>query len=151
MRKKAENNHTNSQKKVINKTNSPQKTRSTANNNSKSKNTSNNGFYYSFMTIVLLLCLLQITISAVLNISKIVSYKAKIIQITKTRDAAKALNEQLHDNIKNFSNVSGLEAIARNNLKMTSEDEVLVIINTPKEPAKEEDKGKIIGFKRQND
>ena len=42
------------------------------------------GFYYSFLTIILLLCLIQITISAVLNVSKIVSYKAKIIQITKT-------------------------------------------------------------------
>ena len=97
------------------------------------KKSSGSGFYYSFLTIILLLCLVQITISAVLNISKIVSYKAKIIQITKTRDAALALNDQLKDNIKNFSNVSGLEAIARNNLKMSGEDEVLVIINTPKE------------------
>lgn len=100
----------------------------------KSKsNSTGNGFYYSFLTVILLLCLVQITISAVLNISKIVSYKAKIIQITKTRDAALALNDQLQDNIKNFSNVTGLEAIARNNLKMSGEDEVLVIINTPKE------------------
>ena len=108
------------------------------------------GFYYSFLTVVLLLCLVQITISAVLNISKIISYKAKIIQITKTRDAAKALNEQLNDNIKNFSNVTGLEAIARNNLKMSGEDEVLVIINTPKEEEKEE-KPKLIGLKKQHD
>lgn len=73
-----------------------------------------------------------------LNISKIVSYKAKIVQITKTRNAAKALNEQLQDNIKNFSNVTGLEAIARNNLKMSGEDEVLVIINTKPDETKEE-------------
>lgn len=92
-----------------------------------------NGFYYSFLTVILLLCLIQITISAVLNISKIVSYKAKIIQITKTRDSALALNDQLKDNIKNFSNIAGMEAIARNNLKMSGEDEVLVIINTPQE------------------
>lgn len=97
------------------------------------KNNSSNGFYYSFLTIILFLCLIQITISAVLNVSKIISYKAKIVQITQTRDAALALNETLKDNIKNFSNVSGIEAIARNNLKMSSADEVLVIINTPKE------------------
>ena len=106
------------------------------------------GFYYSFLTVVLLLCLVQITISAVLNISKIISYKAKIIQITKTRDEAKALNEQLNDSIKNFSNVSGLEAIARNNLKMSGEDEVLVIINTPKEEEEKEEKPKLIGHKK---
>ena len=91
------------------------------------------GFYYSFLTIILLLCLIQITISAVLNVSKIVSYKAKIVQITKTRDAAQSLNEQLKDSIKDFSEVKGLEAIARNNLKMSGEDEVLVIINTQKD------------------
>ena len=65
--------------------------------------------------------------------SKIISYKAKIIQITKTRDDAKALNEQLNDSIKNFSNVAGLEAIARNNLKMAGENEVLIIINDNKQ------------------
>ena len=108
------------------------------------------GFYYSFLTVILLLCLFQVTVSAVLNISKIISYKAKIIQITKTRDAAKALNEQLQDNIRNFSNVTGLEAIARNNLKMSGEDEVLVIISTPKEEEKET-KPKLIGLNKQHD
>ena len=56
--------------------------------------------------------------------------------------------EQLQDNIKNFSNVAGLEAIARNNLKMSGEDEVLVIINTPKEEEKETKNNKLIGFRK---
>lgn len=125
-------------KKVVNKgTNKDKKP--------KQKNTASKGFYYSFLTIILFLCLIQITISAVLNVSKVVSYKAKIVQIIKTRDDAQALNEQLKDNINNFSNVTGLEAIARNNLKMSSEDEVLVIINNPKEEEKEE-KPKKMGF-----
>ena len=114
---------------------------------SETKKSNSGGFYYSFLTIILVLCLIQITISAVLNVSKVVSYKAKIIQITKTRDAAMNLNVQLKENIKNFSNVAGLEAIARNNLKMASEDEVLVIISTPKEEEKEE-KPKKMGFIR---
>ena len=109
---------------------------------------SGKGFYYSFLTIILLLCLLQITVSAVLNISKIISYKAKIIQITNTRDAAQALNVQLKESINNFSNVAGLEAIARNNLKMSSEDEVLIIINDNKDSEKEQ-KQKKFGFKKQ--
>lgn len=106
---------------------------------------SSGGFYYSFLTIILILCLIQITVSAVLNVSKVISYKAKIVQITKTRDSALALNEQLKDNIKNFSNVAGLEAIARNNLKMSSEDEVLVIINNSTNEEKEE-KPRKLGF-----
>ena len=112
---------------------------------SSQKSSSSSGFYYSFLTIILILCLIQITVSAVLNVSKVVSYKAKIVQITNTRNAARALNEQLKDNINNFSNAAGLEAIARNNLKMSSEDEVLVIINTPKDDVKEE-KSKKLGF-----
>ncbi len=119
-------------KKVVNKEERKGKDKS------KQKSSASKGFYYSFLTIILFLCLIQITISAVLNVSKVVSYNAKIVQITKTRDAAKALNEQLKDNINNFSNVTGLEAIARNNLKMSSEDEVLVIINNPREEEKEE-------------
>lgn len=127
--------------KVVNKEGKKDKTAQTK----RAEKNSSSGFYYSFLTIILLLCLVQITISAVLNISKIISYKAKIIQITKTRDAALALNDQLKDNINNFSNVAGLEAIARNNLKMSSEDEVLVIINSNKDEEKEE-KPKKIGF-----
>ena len=115
-------------RRVINKEN--QNNKDTA---SGKKSSAGNGFYYSFLTVILLLCLIQITVSAVLNVSKVISYKAKIVQITKTRDTALATNEQLKDNIKNFSNVASLEAIARNNLKMSSEDEVLVIINTPKD------------------
>ena len=126
-------------KKVVN------KEERKAKDKSKQKSTASKGFYYSFLTVILFLCLIQIAISAILNVSKVVSYNAKIVQITKTRDAAKALNEQLKDNINNFSNATGLEAIARNNLKMSSDDEVLVIINDPKEVEKEE-KPKKMGF-----
>ena len=120
-------------KKVVNK---EEKSNKSGANQKKSgtKNSATSGFYYSFLTIILLLCLIQIAVSAVLNVSK-------------TRDAALSLNEQLKDNIKNFSNVTGLEAIARNNLKMSSDDEVLVIINTPKEEEKIE-KPKKLGFFR---
>ena len=128
-------NKQNIKKRVINK--AEDRNKSVGVKKTKSASSSGSGFYYSFLTIVLLLCLIQITVSAVLNVSKIVSYKAKIIQITKTRDAALALNDQLKDNIKNFSNVTGLEAIARNNLKMSGEDEVLVIINSTNNEQKE--------------
>ena len=125
-------------KKVINKETNK------AGDKTKTKSSTSKGFYYSFLTIILLLCLIQITISAVLNVSKVVSYRAKMVQITKSRDAAKDLNEQLKESINNFSNVAGLEAIARNNLKMSSEDEVLVIINASKE--EKEEKPKKTGF-----
>ena len=131
-------------KKVVNKNEKREKGKAST------QKASSKGFYYSFLTIILFLCLIQITVSVVLNVSKVVSYKAKIVQIRETRDAAMALNEQLKDSINNFSNVAGLEAIARNNLKMSSEDEVLVIINTPKESEdkekEEKEKPKKLGF-----
>lgn len=97
------------------------------------------GFYYSFLTIVLIFCLIQIGFGAILNISKTISYRAKISTLTKIRDSAQAQNEDLKQNIKLFSSTSTLEGIARNNLKMAEEDEVLVLIGKP-EPAKENEK-----------
>ncbi|MFR1673244.1 MAG: FtsB family cell division protein [Candidatus Gastranaerophilaceae bacterium] len=87
------------------------------------------GFYYSFLTIVLLFCLIQIGFGVILNISKTISYRAKIGTMEKIRDAAELHNQDLKQEIKMFSSMQSLEGIARNNLKMAGEDEVLVIIN----------------------
>lgn len=89
--------------------------------------------YYSLLTIVLLICLAQIGFSAILNISKTISYQTKIGTMKRTKYQAEKKNERLKQEIKNFSSASSLESIARNNLKMAGEDEVLVIINTAEE------------------
>ncbi len=89
------------------------------------------GVYYSFLTFVLLFCLVQVGFGAILNISKIVAYKAKINTMEKVRAEAEARNKELKSDIKQFSRTSSLEEIARNNLKMAGEDEVLVLINNP--------------------
>lgn len=89
--------------------------------------------YYSLLTIVLLICLAQIGFSAILNLSKTISYQTKINTMKKTKNQAAQRNEKLKQEIKNFSSASSLEAIARNNLKMAGQDEVLVIINTAEE------------------
>ena len=89
--------------------------------------------YYSLLTIVLLICLAQIGFSAILNISKTISYQTKINTMKKTKDQAENRNKKLKEEIKNFSTASSLESIARNNLKMAGQDEVLVIINTAQE------------------
>ena len=87
------------------------------------------GFYYSFLTLVLLFCLIQIGFGAILNISKTISYRSKISTLSKIRDNAENHNQELKQDIKLFSSTSSLEGIARNNLKMAGEDEVLVLIN----------------------
>lgn len=86
-------------------------------------------FYYSFLTVVLLFCLIQIGFGAILNISKTIAYRGKIFTLSRIKDAAEAHNQDLKQDIRLFSSTSSLEGIARNNLKMAGEDEVLVLIN----------------------
>lgn len=96
-------------------------------------------FYYSFLTLILILCIIQIGVSTILNISKTISNKTKIKTMEHILDNAEAYNEHLKQEIKLFSTDSTLEGIARNNLKMAGEDEVLVIINESKEEVADKD------------
>ena len=57
------------------------------------------GFYYSFLTLVLLFCLVQVGFGAILNISKTISYRAKINTLEKVRDEAEARNQDLKNDI----------------------------------------------------
>ncbi len=93
-------------------------------------------YYLSFMTVVLLACVIQVAYSALLNISKIVIYKSKITKSQQLKHQAELKNQRLKDELSNFNSMSRVESIARNNLKMAGENEVLVIINTPKEDEK---------------
>lgn len=85
--------------------------------------------YYSGLTIFLLFALIQVGWSVLMNFSKAVSFNSKISILEKRKDMSLAKNEQLKNEIKAYSQVSKLEGIARNSLKMASEDEVLILIN----------------------
>ena len=115
-------------------TNNTQEEIQTTEKSKKSKTS----FYYSFLTLVLLFCLIQIGFGAILNISKTISYRAKISTLTKIRDSAENQNQELKQDIKLFSSTQSLEGIARNNLKMAGNDEVLIIINEIKKQSNEE-------------
>lgn len=101
--------------------------------------------YYSGLTIFLLLALIQVGWSVIMNFSKVVSFNSKISTLNKMKQASTDYNEQLKGEIQAYSQVSQLEGIARNSLKMASEDEVLILINdiysdTPENEKKEKDK-----------
>lgn len=101
-------------------------------------------FCYSFLTFVLLFCLIQVGISVILNTSKTIAYHNKIKTMTRVRDEAEQRNKDLKNDIKLFSKSSSLEEIARNNLKMAGDDEILVIINnSPKTATSKKKKKKI--------
>lgn len=101
-------------------------------------------FYHSFLTIILILCLLQIGWSALLNIAKIVFYQAKIITAKELKAEAEERNYNLKNEIDNFSSMYKVESIARNNLKMAAKDEVLIIINDNKKEEEEKEETKPI-------
>lgn len=94
------------------------------------------GFYYSFLTIVLIFCLIQIGWGAILNISKIISYKGKMVTLQNLLKKAQTRNQDLRTEKKMITSSNSLEGIARNNLKMAGEDEVLIIINKKVEEPK---------------
>lgn len=99
-------------------------------------------FYYSFLTIVLLICLVQIGFSAFNNITRSISTHGKIKKMKALNQQAYLENQRLKEELEDFSSMKSLEAIARNNLKMAGKDEVLVIINRPQPQPEVQDKKK---------
>lgn len=89
---------------------------------------------YSFLTVVLLACLVHVGVSAFYNISKTINYQVKIRKMDQLKNKAAQDNIRLKEELDNFNSLESLEAIARNNLKMAGEDEVLVIINKKSDP-----------------
>ena len=113
------------------------------NNEQKEKNIKHScktGFYYSFLTIVLIFCLIQIGYGAILNVSKIISYQGKTVTLENLLKKAQIRNQDLKSEKKMITSDNSLEGIARNNLKMAGEDEVLIIINKKVEEPKKKKK-----------
>jgi len=97
-------------------------------------------FSYSLFTFVLIICIIQLTVSNINNISKNITFTSKIKHLEQKRDEELDKNKQLKSDIENFDSASTLESIARNNLKMAGQDEILVIINKPEENTEKENK-----------
>ena len=106
------------------------------------------GFYYSFFTIVLIFCLIQIGYGAILNIGKIISYQGKMVTLEKLLKKTQAQNQDLKMEKKVVTSDNSLEGIARNNLKMAGEDEILIIINKKVEEPKKVKKKREINWLR---
>lgn len=94
--------------------------------------------HYSMLTIVLLICIIELVVSNVQNISKNIHYSAKIKGLEKKRNEELSRNKQLKSEIENYNSQATLESIARNNLKMAGKDEILIIINKPEQQEEQE-------------
>ena len=125
------------------------KQKRTAKKNKQKHHNRKMGFYYSFFTVILMFCLMQIGYGAILNVSKIISYKGKMITLENLLRQAQARNQDLKNEKKVVTSDNSLEGIARNNLKMAGEDEVLIIINKkPEDPVKKKKKQKFKLFRK---
>lgn len=103
-------------------------------------------FYYSFLTIILLICFIQMSFSALLNVTKVVAYNRKLSTLKEKQKTAKVKNEELRKEIKNSSTTNMMESIGRNNLKMAAPDEYMLILNEQQQTQTEQkNKHKKIG------
>lgn len=93
----------------------------------------------TLLTYVLLICIVELAFGAIQNINKNINFSYKIKGLENKRNEELGRNKQLKSEIENFNSDVILESIARNNLKMAGEDEILLIINKP-----EENQGEII-------
>lgn len=89
---------------------------------------------YSFLTFVLIICLIQAVRGAFLNVENYFSLNKKIAKLEKMHQKSAEENEDLKAKIAEFKSMQGVEDVARNELKMAGKDEVLVLI---KDKAKE--------------
>ena len=97
-------------------------------------------FYCPFFTIILIICLFEIGYGAVLNVSKIFGYQWKQATLEDLLKKAQLRNKDLKAQKKVVTSDNSLEGIARNNLKMAGQDEVLIIINKKVEDTKSKKK-----------
>jgi len=97
-------------------------------------------FYCPFFTIILIICLFEIGYGAVLNVSKIFAYQWKQATLEDLLKKAQLRNKDLKAQKKVVTSDNSLEGIARNNLKMAGQDEVLIIINKKVEDTKSKKK-----------
>ena len=110
-----------------------------SNNKNYAKQNDKKRIHYSLLTFVLIICIIELAVSAINNINKNINFASKIRGLEEKRNEELDKNKQLKSEIENFNSETTLESIARNNLKMAGENEILLIINKPKvENASEE-------------
>ena len=120
-------------------------------NQKKRKRSKKIGFYYSVLTFALIFCLIQIGYGAILNVTIIISYQGKMVTLKNLLKSAQMRNQDLKSEKRMVTSDNSLEGIARNNLKMAGEDEVLIIINKKVEtPKKKKSVWNFKGFKNKN-
>ncbi|MCR4881920.1 MAG: septum formation initiator family protein [bacterium] len=94
-------------------------------------------WHYSLLTILLLLFLVQLFWGVIINSAKFYSLRTKIATLEKINKKAHQKNRYLREELEKYTSNTGVEALARNRLQFSKEDETLVIIKTSKQDEEE--------------
>lgn len=84
--------------------------------------------YYLFVAFLLAICVFQAVRGVYLNTAKYVVLNKQISKLEKLKITAEDRNEELRKQMKSYTTSKGIEALARDNLKMVGKDEVLVVV-----------------------
>lgn len=84
---------------------------------------------YSALTVILLVFIVQAGFSMILNIVRNIDYYNKLQIINREYKEAQKKNKNLQYELQSYNTAKSLEAIARNNLKMAANNEILLLIN----------------------
>ena len=88
-------------------------------------------FRISFLTVLLGIFIVQLFVGLLINSAKIYSLTTKIATLENINKVAEKKNRFLREELEKYTSNSGVEALARNRLLFSKDDETLVIIKTP--------------------
>jgi len=88
---------------------------------------------YSLLSVLLLIFLCQMFFGIIVNSVKAYSLRLKIAKLEKLNPIAENKNRYLREELEKYTSTSGVEALARNRLHFSKEDETLIIIKNSEE------------------
>lgn len=85
-------------------------------------------FFYTFLTLVLVFGIFQSARAVTMHLYKYITINQQLTKLKTLQAQALEKNKDLKKQLKVYSSKKGIETLARNNLKMVGQDEVLVIV-----------------------
>ena len=86
---------------------------------------------FPFLSILLVVFIAQLCCGLVINSAKIYSLTTKLSTLNNLNKVAEKKNRYLREELEKYSSNSGVEALVRNRLLFSKDDETLIIIKTP--------------------
>jgi cell division protein FtsB len=90
--------------------------------------------YHILLACVFIVVLFQLLYGTGMNITRFITLNKQIKELRDLNRLADKKNIQLKEQLRIYSSYSGIEELARNNLKMVGKDEVLILVKNKPEP-----------------